>query len=222
MNTKTKYLTLITLAIAGLLVVLLATKANVATAQTPSGAIVTRMDMSNRWYSTSLDDAVTGASGSVSVSVSEDTGSVWLDFRYVGPDPAYPDLWVFKLAIGQIPADALTFDRTSAHLALTTPTFITTIRCGPDPYTGEYDCLPTGPMTLDLTWVADGLYSYSAKVKSVETFGPLTTRFQGDYGSVSAPASGTWEGMTSYNAQGWISESRDKTSYREVTIVTNP
>lgn len=203
---------------AALFLILAAARANVETAQASNGTTVTRILVNGRSADVLLVDNITGAQGFVSATEDQIAQTAALDFSYAFPHPTDPDLLILIQGAGEIPLTAYTSTATTARLALTTPPSYFVNRCVLNVITAEYTCAPTDPITFDLTWVRNGIGSISEKTKRVETFGPFTTRFQGEYISYSASVNGTFGGHTAVDLAGNLLDTQSRTSIREITM----
>jgi len=123
---------------------------------------------------------------------------------------------------GQIPSSALTITRESAHVAITTPDSFFLLRCAVNTTNGEYICEPGDPVSFDLTWMGNDFSSVWEKTKRIETLGPVTTKFEGEFTGVSAVVNGTWADIPGAVMSGRLLDTQGKTFYREVTINTTP
>jgi hypothetical protein len=102
-----------------------------------------------------------------------------------------------------------------------TTTFEVT-RCDVNIIDGTFVCNPTNPITFDLTWTVDGFGTVFEKTKRTETFGPVSTKFQGEFSSLTATVNETWDGHTNANATGYLGDTKGTTIIREVTLEPNP
>jgi hypothetical protein len=169
------------------------------------------------------DDA--GTQGYLNVGLLSDSNNAGLDFGYSVRDVTNPDFLIIYQGAGEIPGDAFTINRTSAHLtvAVTTTASFYVHRCIVNIITAEYSCAPTGPITFDLTWVTDGLFSISEKVDRTENYVASIIRFKGEYTRVSSTVIGTWgDGFVTENMAGSLLDTKSKESYPDVTLKTNP
>jgi hypothetical protein len=171
-----------------------------------------------------LGGGETGEQGFLNVGVDLDTKAVGLDFGYSFPDATNPDLLIIYQGAGEIPNDAFTVTRESAHLRVTTPASFMLQKCIVNIITDEFTChLTTEPITFDLSWVTNGLHSISEKTERTETYLGTVTKFKGEYTRVSANVSGTWgDGYTHAHMIGSILDTQNKTVYRDINLRANP
>jgi hypothetical protein len=163
-----------------------------------------------------------GTGGFVFPTQDEIAHTAALEFGYVAADPADPDLVILITGAGEIPNTGFTATATSAHLALTTPASYEVTRCVFNSVTGDISCAPTDPVTFDMTWTADGIGSVREKTKRTETFGAMTTKFDGEFASRTATVTGTCCGGVPAVAGGTLFDTESKTFIREVTLAANP
>ena len=88
--------------------------------------------------------------------------------------------------------------------------------------TAYFDCDPGTPITFDLTWATNGIGVIHEKTQRTETYGPLTTRFKGEYESRTATVSGTWTEHIALELLGNLVDSKNNTNTREITMEANP
>jgi hypothetical protein len=150
------------------------------------------------------------------------TALVAKDFSYATPDATDPTLFIIFQGAGQIPNNKLTINATTAHLQLTTPAGYSIVRCVLDSNTGESVCAPTSPLSFNMTWTTNGVGSIMEKLKRKEIFGPVTTKFQGEFRSATAFVNGTWGGRSSSDMSGELQDTENTTVIREITISTSP
>jgi hypothetical protein len=193
-----------------------AAQANVVTAKA-SHTTVTKIKMNGRFAFVNLVDGDT--LGYVNVSRDQIANTSALDFGYASPDPTDPTFFIFIQGAGAIPNGAFTITATSAHLLVTTPFPAT--RCVVNRETLESTCAPTAS-TFDLTWTSSGIDSVYEKTKRIETIGPITTRFEGEFVLLGATVTGTWDGHTATEMSGNLADTRSKTIIREITMTTSP
>jgi hypothetical protein len=203
-----------------------AVRAGVITAQASNGATVTKIRVSGRFAEGTLLDV--GLEGIVTPSHDQITNTSGLDFSYAYPDSTNSDQSIFIQGSGAIPNSALTFTSTSAHLAYTatgSSSFIL-IRCVLNNVTGTFHCDPGPPIQFDLRWVKNGLGSLVENTTWRETVGPVTTKYQGGFTSVTADFTGTWDGHTAtvggINPGGRLLDTHGTTITREITVEPNP
>jgi hypothetical protein len=227
MYSKARLFKLTILLGSALLLTLAAAPADMTTAHTSNGTIVTKININGRDVETPLVDGTTQTAGFLAASEDQIANTKALDFgfsTYLGvTDP--DTVFVFQ-GQGQIPNSALTITRTSAHLALTTPDSFFLIRCVISTITGDYTCAPTDPLTFDLTWVVNNFGSDTQTTKRTLIFGPTTMKFNAEFTSLTAPMngtmSGTWGEITFADMAGSLVDTGSKTFIREITVKTNP
>jgi hypothetical protein len=145
-----------------------------------------------------------------------------LSFAYRFPDPTEANWFVLVIGDeGPIPNSAFTLTAASAHLGLTTPDSYVVTACRVNDETGESTCAPAGPSTFDLTWAADGYRTFREILTRTEVAGPTSTRFHGRLEQMSATVTGTYDGHSATNATGLMTDTRNATRFREVTIAAN-
>lgn len=217
MNTKS--LSISTILSAALFLTLSASQAGVETTQAPNGATVTKIKVNGRSADMFLIDNATGTNGFLNASRDEIANTSALDFSYVTPEPD-PNFVILITGAGEIPNSAFTITANTARLVLTTPFPVT--RCLVDTVNGTFDCVETVPSTFDLTWVRNGFGSLFQKTTLIQTLGPVTTKFKGQFTSVMANVNGMWDGHVAVDQTGNLVDTQSKTIIREVTMVANP
>ena len=221
MNTTTKWIGIVLILSAALFLALPASRAGVEkTQQSPNGTTNTKIRMNGLSSDTFLFDADTNTNGFLNVGRDEIAGTTQLDFSYATPDTVNLEIVYLIQGSGEIPNSAFTINSTTAHLTVTTP--FPSHSCVVNFVTAEYDCDPGPAITFDLTWTKDGYASIHEKTQRSETFGPLTTKFKGEYESVSAKVNGTWTGHTASDLFGNLVDSKGHTNLREITLEANP
>jgi hypothetical protein len=70
--------------------------------------------------------------------------------------------------------------------------------------------------------VNNGVGAVSETTKRVETLGPVTTKFKGEFTSKTANVDGTWDGHITANLVGTLRNTQNTTIIREVTVEPNP
>jgi hypothetical protein len=218
MNPKTKSRVRSTIFCAVLFFPLSASQASVETTQAPNGAKVTKIRVNGRFAFAFLNDGDTN--GFLNASKDQITDTSALDFGYAFPDPAHPDFVILIQGAGEIPNSAFTLTTTTAHLAVTTPFEV--IRCDLNTIDGTYVCNPTTPITFDVTWTLDGFGTIFEKTKSTQTFGPVSTKFHGEFSRLTATVNETWDGHTNTDGIGDLQDSQNVTFIREITLEPNP
>ena len=218
MNQKTKLLGIGTMLCAALFLTLSASLAGAGTTRAANGPTVTKIRVNGLSADTFLTDGDT--MGGLNVGRDQIADTTALDFSYATPDAEDPDIVILIQGSGEIPNSAFTISRATAHLAVTTPFPIT--RCVVNIVTADFTCDPGDPITFDLTWVKNGFGSIHMKIQQTETFGPVTTKSNGEYESVTAAVNGTWTGHSASDMLGNLVDSKNKTNFREVTVEANP
>jgi hypothetical protein len=137
-----------------------------------------------------------GLNGFVGVLRDEIAHTTLLRFGYAFPHPVDPSATLLFQGQDQIPNDAFTIESSSARLTVTTPAAFVVQRCiitGVVGGGGTVTCAPaSSPVTLDLTWNADGSGAVHETASTVETIGPNTTRSHRQFHQLTATAGGTW------------------------------
>ena len=178
---------------------------------------VTRIRTNGQATDTLLTDPDTGATGGLNVSRDEIANTTFLDFSYVTPT-ADPDIVILTQGAGEIPNSAYTQTDTSAHLLLND---FPTTSCTINLITGDFACTEGEPIDFDLTWTANGFSVVEERCHRTETLGPLTTKTKGEFVERSALVSGTWNGNSGENMSGHLTDTRESTVVREITMQMN-
>jgi hypothetical protein len=198
-----------------------AARASAVTTQASNGGTVTKITVIGRFAELFLSDGDTN--GQLTASQDRIANTSAVDFSYASPDPANADQVILIQGAGEIPNSALTLTSSSAHLAVTTSFPIN--RCIINLVTGQGTCGIAAPSSFNLTWVKNGFGSLSQKEMFRQTLGPVTTKFQGSFVSVTADVNGTWDGHTTVagpNAGGDLLDTQNTTIIREVTLAPTP
>ena len=182
------------------------------TVDTNSTRTVTRIRVNGRSADVLL---VNGATGFLNAARDNIANTSALDFSYASVDPTDPNFVILFQGAGAIPNSALTFTTAGAHLAVTTPFEVT--RCRVNQIDGTFVCAPTSPIPFDLTWAKNGVSSLFERTLRIETLGPVVTKVSGDFFSVTASVSGTFDGHTAAANQGNLVDTRSTTVIREIT-----
>jgi len=219
MDTKTKLVGIITM-LSFVFLTFPASEANTETTQAPNGPTLTKIRVNGLSADTFLFDGETETHGFLNVSRDEIANTTSIDFTYATPDPDDPEIVILIQAAGEIPNGAFTISSTEAHLAVTTTFPIN--RCVVNFVTAVFDCDPGTPITFDLTWARNGIGSVLQRAQRTETFGPVTTRFKGDYQSWTATVNGTWTGHTALDMLGNLVDTKHSINVREITVEANP
>jgi len=178
---------------------------------------VTKITVNGRSASTFLiDDA--GTNGFLTVTEDQVAGTIGLDFSYATPDAANPDLAILFQGAGEIPSGSFAQTASSAHLNLTTPVDYAINRCVININTAEYTCAATTPLAFDVTWAQNGLGSVHEQTRRRETLGPVTTKVNAEFTTVTATVTGTWGGRSAPELTGELTDSESKTYIREITV----
>lgn len=178
---------------------------------------VTQIVVNGRSATAALLDAQ-GTNGFLAATEDQVANTFALDFSWATPDPNNPLLAILYQGAGAIPAGALTFTNTSVHLALTTPADYSVIRCEVDLDLGTSICAPSAPLVFDMTWTQNGFGRIEEKLKRKEVLGPVTTKINAEFVTVTANINGTWGGRSFPNLGGEITDSESKTYIREITV----
>jgi hypothetical protein len=187
-------------------------QASVETTRAANGATVTKIKMNGQFVFTFLN--ADPFSGSLTASRDQIANTSALDFAYVLPTTT-ENVFLFVEGAGAIPNSALVMTSTSAHLSVTS---FPVIECLVNAETGVSTCAEGSPRSFDLTWVKNGLGSRYEKTTRRDTFGPVTTRFSGEFVSETADVSGTWDTRDASGFSGDIMDTRNKTIIREITV----
>jgi hypothetical protein len=213
--------TILMLTVAGTLTVGCSTEVAPPTGSTERAATkrqqVTRIIVNGRSASVMLLDAA-GTNGFLTVTRDQIANTTGLDFSWATPDATNPDLMNLFQGAGQIPNSSFTDSGSSARLSLTTPADYAIYKCVINVNSGDYTCAPTDPLVFDLTWLQNGFGSIHERSKRVETLGPVTTKIDAEYTTVTAPVNGTWGGRSSPDLSGTLTDAGSKTYIREITI----
>jgi hypothetical protein len=177
---------------------------------------VTKIVVNGQFAEVLLVDNATSTNGGLTASHDEVAGTSALDFSWAFPDPSNADQVIMYQGAGNIPNSAFTTSLTTAHLHVTTPFQVT--RCVINNTTGDSTCAPSTPITFDLTWTRNGVASTTEKTKRIETLGPVTTKFKGEFSSVTANTSGQWDTHTATNLSGTLLDTESTTTIREITM----
>jgi hypothetical protein len=160
-----------------------------------------------------------GTNGFLTVTEDQVSGTSALDFSYATPDPTNPDIAILYQGAGEIPNSAYTQSGTSASLNFTTGGSFEATRCVVNLVTAEFVCAPSEPLTFDLTWTQNGFGSVHEKCRRTETLGPVTTRINSEFTTVTANVDGTWGAHSSTGLGGELTDSGSKTYIREITTL---
>ncbi len=182
-----------------------------------SSKTVTEIQVNGRSATAQLIDSQ-GTNGFLTATEDQIAHTFGLDFSWATPDPMNPSLAILYQGAGEIPAGAFTYSGTSAHLNLTTPAAYPVIRCVINLDDGTATCAPTGPLTFNMTWAANGFGSIEEKTKRKEVLGPVTTKINAEFTLLTANVNGTWGGRSSPNMGGDLTDSGSKTYIREITV----
>lgn len=163
-----------------------------------------------------LTDEATQTNGFLGLSRDVVTGAASMDFAWATPSTSDPDIVILVQGAGEIPGDAVTFERTAARLNLVTP--FPTVRCEVSLETGEFDCASGPPLAFDLRWTRTGFASEWQQTVGRTTIGPLTVHSQGQYESHDAAASGIWANFVGRGMMGTLGDSKGSTVLREVVL----
>lgn len=185
--------------------------------QAATNKTVTNISVNGRSTYAALLDAE-GTNGFLAATEDQIAQTFGLDFSWATPDPLNPLSAILYQGAGEIPAGAFTYSGTSAHLNLTTPATYPVTRCVINLDDGTYTCAPSGPLTFNMTWTANGFGRVEEKVKRKEVLGPVTTKLTAEYTMLSANVNGTWGGRSSPNLGGDLTDSESKTYIREITV----
>lgn len=226
MFTKTKLLRIIVLLNVALFLTLAAVPVNAQLTHALNSTSVTKIRVNGRNATVILFDGDTDTNGFLNASEDQTTGIQSLDFSYGTSHPTDPDLVIVFQGAGELPSTAITFTSTSAHFALTTPDSYFVRRCVVNIETGDFACAQGDPLTFDLTWDINSLGSFWERTKRIETFGPFTTKFQGEFTVLTATVNGTWTGesreLTGEDMTGDFTDTQNTTIFREITMRANP
>ena len=179
----------------------------------------TRIRVNGQGADVFLFDPNTGAQGGLNVSRDEIANTTSLDFSYVTPT-SDPDIVILTQGAGEIPNSAYTQTDTEAHLLLAATPFPVQV-CTVNLITAEFSCVEGDPISFDLTWEANGFSVIEERCQRTETIGPLTIRTRGEFVERSAVVSGTWNGNSGENMSGHLSDTRESTVIREITMQLN-
>jgi len=178
---------------------------------------VTRIIVNGRSATVFLLDSA-GTNGFLTVTQDQIANTVGLDFSYATPDAVNPDLMILFQGSGQIPNSSFTESASSAQLSVTTPADYPINRCVIDQNTGYATCAPSSPLAFDMTWLQNGFGNIHEQIKRVETLGPVTTKVNAEYTTVTATVNGTWGGRSAPDLSGDLTDSGGKTYIREITV----
>ena len=192
-----------------------AAEASNATKQGPTNTKIRVHGLSTLTF---LNDGDTN--GFLNVGRDEIANTTAIDFSYATPDPYDPETVILVQGAGEIPNSTFSINLTEARLAVTTP--FPSHRCVVNIVTAYFDCDDGVPITFDLTWAMNGIGVIREKTDRTETFGPLTTKFKGEYEERTATVNGTWTEHTASDLIGYLADSKNKTNSREITLEGNP
>lgn len=218
MKTKTKLLGISLMLSAVLFLSLSPSEASTATTKLPQQPTITKIRVHGLSTLTFLVDGDT--MGFLNVGRDEIANTTTIDFSYATPDPDDPEIVILVQGSGEIPNSTFTISLTEAHLAVTTP--FPSHRCVVNIVTADYDCDDGVPITFDLTWARNGIGVVHEKIDRTETFGPLTTRLKGEYEQRTATVNGTWTEHIALDLTGYLTDSKNRTNFREITLEANP
>lgn len=220
MKTKTKLLGISSMLSAVLFLSLSPWEASTATTKLPKQPTITKIRVHGLSADTFLFDGDSNTNGFLNVGRDQIANTTMLDFSYATPDLNDPEIVILVQGSGEIPNSTFTISLTEAHLAVTTP--FPSHRCVVNIVTADYDCDDGVPITFDLTWVRDGISVVHEKTTRTQTYGPLTTRFKGEYESRTASVNGTWTEHIALDLLGNLVDSKNITNTREITLEANP
>jgi hypothetical protein len=178
---------------------------------------VTEIKVNGRSATAQLLDAQ-GTNGFLTATEDQIAHTFGLDFSWATPDPMNPLVAILYQGAGEIPPGTFTYSGTTARLNLTTPAAYPVIRCEIDLDNGTSTCAPSGPLTFNMTWTANGFGRIEEKLKRKEVMGPITTKVNAEFTLQTANVNGTWGGRSSPNMNGDLTDSESKTYIREITI----
>lgn len=179
--------------------------------------LVTRIRVNGASATAFLADSA-GTNGFLTVTQDQVANTTALDFSYATPDPMNPDLAILFQGAGEIPNSAFTQTTSSAQLTLTTAASYTITRCVVNLNTAEFTCAPSTPLAFNLTWAQNGFGSVHEVTRRTETFGPVTTKVNAEFTSVTATVNGTYGGRTAQSIGGDLTNSESKSYIREITL----
>ncbi len=180
---------------------------------------VTRIRVNGQASDVFLFDPNTGAQGGLNVSRDEITNTTAIDFSYASPT-SDPDIIILTQGAGEIPNSAYTQTDTGARLLLAATPFPVQV-CTVNLITAEFSCVEGAPISFDLTWEANGFSIVEERCHRTETLGPLTTRTRGEFVERSAVVNGTWNGNSGENMSGHLTDTKESTVIREITMRLN-
>jgi hypothetical protein len=161
-----------------------------------------------------LFDESTQTNGFLNASRDNVSGTSAMDFSYATPSTD-PNIVIVFQGAGEIPNSALDFSSDTATLDVTTPFDV--VRCEVNQTTGDFVCLPTAPITFDLTWVVNGFSRVHERIRRKEVLGPITTKTKSEVDQRSALVNGTFNGHVATDNQGNLLDTEGRTVTREIT-----
>jgi hypothetical protein len=190
-------------------------QASVTTTQAANGATVTRIKVDGFFSTTFLSSGE--VRGTLTASQDRVANTSAVDFSWVRPTTT-ENVFLLVQGAGAIPNSGLTMTSTSVHLAVTTS--FPVYDCLINSMTGESSCTVGSPRSFDLTWVKNGLGTTAEKTTRRETFGPVTTKFSGQFVSETADAAGTWDTYSGTDCLSLCSilDTQSTTIIREITV----
>jgi hypothetical protein len=180
---------------------------------------VTRIHVNGRFADVLLDEG-DSTNGFLNASKDQLANTTGLDFGYAEPHPTDPDIAVIIQGSGQIPNGSFSVNGQAAALHVTTAFPIS--RCEVNQVTGEFTCGDGTAIRFDLSWVNDDFGDIQEKTKRKQVFGPVTTRFEGEFKQRTASINGTWTGHTGVDMSGNLLQTVNTTITREITMEASP
>lgn len=185
---------------------------NVGEAEQAVQTVKTTLRINGRFATLILADGDTNGFLSASKDSIDNTSA--LDFSYGRRNPSDPNQAILVSGVGQIPNSSFTVDDTTGHLELTTAFPVT--ECLVDLTTGRFTCAPTTPKSFNLTWVKNGFGTVHERTNRTELFGPVTTKFHGDFSLVTALVNGTWADRNAVDSSGDLLDTKSTNVTREI------
>ena len=185
----------------------------------PSNSSVTKIRVNGLSAFALLHDSTTGTNGFLTASKDQITDTSALDFAYATPSTTDPNVIILTQGAGEIPNSSFAVTADSATLDVVG---FPTTRCEVNQETGDFACAAGDPISLDLTWTADGFMRIHEKCHRTEVFGPVTTKIVGEFDQRSALVDGTWNGHSGTNMNGELFDTQSRSVMREIEMRMAP
>ncbi|MEO8700654.1 MAG: hypothetical protein ABI867_11450 [Kofleriaceae bacterium] len=196
-----------------------ATTEDEATSSTEQHAtVVTTIKVNGRSAFALLSDS-DGTNGFFTATQDQIANTSGLDFSWATPDPTNADFMILYQGAGPIPNSAYTRTATTARIVFTTGNSYPVTRCVVNVNTGDFTCAPlAGSLSFNLTFTQNGFGKTKETTKRKEVLGPVTTKIDAEFKSVTASITGTYGGHNAAGLSGDLTDTESKTNIREITV----